>query len=389
MNNKETLLHLSLIDDVGSAAIAMMLRNKPEFIQFADMYDMHEQDLRATFHLTLLQAQNIKKGLADTTLLEQELELIEKHNAQWITSACDEYPTLLKNIHLLPPILYWRGSLINNEKAIAFVGARKANQYCQYAVNELVPGMVHAGYVIVSGGAMGADAMAHQAALDAGGTTIVVLGAGLLQPVLQVNRKLFAHILERGSMIASPFPLRTQANEFTFPARNRIISGLSKGTVVLQAAQKSGALITAHYALEQGRDVFAVPGSIADDLSKGCHSLIAQGAKLATSAQDILIEFGEMVAPVPTIEKKSKKQKEDKPLSLFSATESQDNTQDSIDTHSGTPTEIILKACKRPTSTDDLAHKVSMDLASIQSLLFDLQLDGKIRQNFMGMWERK
>lgn len=392
MENKEILLHLSLIDGVGAATIAMLIVNQPGTINLADMYRMQESDLGHYFGLSYAQAQKIKIGLANVDILINELALINKHAIKWATIACPEYPQILSTIHMLPPVIYWRGENIFAEKSIAIVGSRDANQYGKSVIQKFVPPLVQAGYTIVSGGALGADAMAHQAAIDAEGNTIVVLGAGLLQPYLQENRKLYADILGSGGMIISSFPLQTQASAGTFPARNRIISGLSKGSIIIQAAAKSGALITAYYALEQGRDVFAVPGSIHDELSAGCHKIIAQGAKVITCAQDVLIEFGEMVAQEETKQKKAKPKKEfsDQSLPIF---------DDSLivaasikmpeDPHDSSPEGIIVRSCATPCSTDDLADKVCMDLASIQALLFNLQLEGKIKQNFMGMWERK
>jgi len=376
------MLHLLLIDDIAAAAIAMSLCQKTQDMYLHDIYKMSAVDIMAAFGLSPIQAQKITTGLTDTKLLENELMLIEKYNIQWATILCSSYPTLLKNIHMPPPIIYWQGAAPAHEKTIAFVGSRKANSYGQMVIESLVPPLVNYGYTIVSGGALGADSMAHRATLQANGKTIVVLGSGLLRPYPAAHKKLFEDVITTGGTLLSTFSLQTEPFPYNFPARNRIISGLSRGTIVVQAAARSGTSITAHFALEQGRDVFAVPGSIYDELSAGCHNLIAQGAKLTTHAYDVLREFGENV-PEPEEKTTSKKSK-----STQAATKSQvpifkpatPEIQDS------SPTGLILQQCQAPCSTDDLAEKTGIDLANLNALLFDLRLEGKINQNFMGMW---
>lgn len=391
MNNKQILLHLSLIDDISAATIAQIVVNKPHDIDLADIYSMSEEDLMHYFGLTYSKAAALRVGLANAGVLATELGLIEKHGIQWATIVCPEYPEIIKTIHLLPPVIYWRGAMLNQEeKSVAFVGSRGANAYGQYAINQLVPPLVERGYTIISGGAKGADAMAHKAALQCGGKTIAVLGAGLLMPYLASNRQLFEDIVANNGAVMSAFPLRMEAFPANFPARNRIIAGLSRGTVVVQAAAQSGALITARFALDQGRSVFAVPGPIHDPLSAGCHGLISQGATLVASVDDILKEFGEIVPEVAMPEKKISKAKKVLPgqmnLSHMSSLPVADcGFKDSSDTSSAG---IVMRSCTRPCSLDDLAVETGLEFHELQTILFDLQLEGRIKQNFMGMWER-
>ncbi|MCX5922172.1 MAG: DNA-processing protein DprA [Candidatus Dependentiae bacterium] len=376
MNNAHIILHLSLIDGVGAATMAMTLTSKPESIELSDIYTMSEAQLRTSFGLTSVMASKIFAGLADTKLLARELALIAQHNIQWATIVCPEYPASLKNIHMLPPVLYWQGILPSDaQKAVALVGSRKANQYGQHVIEHLIPVLVKYHYAIISGGALGADSMAHRATINAGGSTVVVLGSGLLRPYPTSNRKLFSDVLVHGGAVVSAFPLETEAFAWNFPERNRIIAGLSRGSIVIQAAAKSGALITARFALDQGRDVFAVPGPINDPLSAGCHALIAQGAKLVTSAYDVLQEFGHIV--VAPDEKAAKPQVQAKsPQQLI--------IQEEID---DSPQGLILRICAVPCSTDDLAVDTGLDSATLHALLFNLQLEGRVNQNFMGMWK--
>jgi len=200
-----------------------------------------------------------------------------------------EYPTLLRNTYNAPYVLYYRGQLPTHEKLIGIVGARQASLYGKNIAGKLASELAEAGVWIVSGAARGIDTAAHQGALTKG-YTVAVLGCGVDVNYPPENGKLLSHIAECGAVI-SEYPPGTMAHPGHFPARNRIISGLSRGIVVVEAAEKSGALITADFALEEGRDVFAVPGNIFSESSKGTHRLIKQGAKLIDSSADILEEY--------------------------------------------------------------------------------------------------
>lgn len=205
-----------------------------------------------------------------------------------ITLADGDYPPLLRQIYDPPAILFYRGDLtVLDKPCIALVGARKATEYGKSAARKLAAELVRAGTVVVSGMARGIDSCAHIGALQADGTTVAVLGCGPDVCYPPENLQLRERIVRSG-VILSEFPPGTQPKPQHFPMRNRIISGLSLATVVVEAAEKSGALITADCALEQGRDVFAVPGSIHSPLSRGCHRLLKDGAAMAEQAADIL-----------------------------------------------------------------------------------------------------
>lgn len=208
-----------------------------------------------------------------------------------ITLADDAYPPLLREIADPPLALHVRGdrSLLTRP-AVAIVGSRRASPYGVNAAAMLARDVAGAGIVIVSGGARGIDAAAHQATLDAGGPTVAVLGTGIDVVYPLSNRRLFRRIEDRG-LVVSEFPPGTPPKPEHFPIRNRIISGLCRGTVIVEATRRSGSLITARMAAEQGRDVFAVPGSIFGSGSEGTHRLIQYGAKLVHDANDVLEEF--------------------------------------------------------------------------------------------------
>ena len=377
MKTKNLILHLSLIEGIGPSTIQKFFgpqqTTAPE-----DLYTFGEKDLIHLFGLSPAAAFKVVQGLLSRDLLEKELVLIEKNNLRLMTIVDADYPELLKHIHMPPVVLYWQGKLLaHDENCLAVIGSRKANRYGYDAIDQIVPSLVHQGWVIVSGGALGADSMAYRATVEAGGRTIAVLGAGLLQPYPASNRRLFADILASDGALVSPFPLMMQALPGNFPARNRIISGLSLGCLVVQAAQQSGASITARFALDQGRDVFAVPGPIDDELSAGCHALIQQGAKLVTSALDIVQEYGQGVEAVS-------EEAMQRTIDEILPSDDHGDYQPKIQT----PEHSILRLCSKPCSMDDLAQETSLDLAALTTLLFDLQLEGKIAQNFMGLWER-
>ena len=228
---------------------------------------------------------------------DKEMERLVKERVWILTEEDSLYPALLKEIYNPPVIIYGRGNprLLAEEKLrIAIVGTRKPSNYGLEAARKIASELAEEGIIIVSGLATGIDTQAHDAALKVKGNTIAVLGSGL-DPVSifpPENVRLAARIEEAGSIVMSEYAPGTPAMKENFPLRNRIISGLSNGVVVVEARERSGALITARLALEQNRDVFAVPGSIFTSTALGPLSLLQQGAKPVTSAQDILIEFG-------------------------------------------------------------------------------------------------
>lgn len=220
------------------------------------------------------------------------LSYCEKIGQKVATPDCDEYPGPLRQIHNPPCALYYKGTLpdFSSEPAVSIVGTRKATQTGKTAARSFAYELARNGVIVVSGGALGIDTAAHQGALQAGGKTVCVLGCGIDTDYLMANAALRGVIAENGALL-SEFPPQTQASGSNFPIRNRIISGLSFGTLVVEAAAKSGSLITADYALEQGREVFAVPCGIFSPVSAGANNLIKSGAKPVSGAKEILEEY--------------------------------------------------------------------------------------------------
>jgi len=232
---------------------------------------------------------------------EQELDLIYKHKVNVLTLEDALYPENLKTIHYPPPVLYFKGTIKESDKnSISIVGSRKATYYGKMVAEKLSKDLSLAGLTIISGMARGIDTAAHKGVLSVNGRTIAVLGCGIDHIYPPENRRLAQEIEASGAVI-SEFSLSTLPERQNFPRRNRIISGLSLGTVVVEAAEKSGALITADFALDQGREVFAIPGNINSPLSNGSHNLIKQGAKLVNNYQDILEEIHTVLPKITTV----------------------------------------------------------------------------------------
>lgn len=221
---------------------------------------------------------------------DRELSLLERSGARVVTFLDPEYPPLLKEIADFPPYLYVKGSLANLDPAVAVVGSRRASGYGIMTTRRLAAELAREGVAIVSGMARGVDTAAHRGALENGGRTVGVLGSGVDVPYPPENGELFAVMAAQGGLV-SEFPLGTLPLAENFPRRNRIISGICRGVLVVEATEKSGSLITAQCALEQGREVFAIPGNIHVSSSRGTNRLIKEGAKLVESAADIVEEL--------------------------------------------------------------------------------------------------
>jgi DNA processing protein len=239
----------------------------------------------------------LTEGVANNLLAQREKIDIHKMAADWekrgigvVTANDAAFPAALRKIFDPPQVLYYRGRLPQDELLVGLVGARRATAYGRNAAKTLAAGLAAAGAGVVSGAARGIDSAAHEGALEAGGYTVAVLGCGVDVVYPPENGRLLAMIAEQGAIVSEYWPGGVPLPHH-FPVRNRIISGLCRGVAVVEAAEKSGSLITADWALEQGRDVFAVPGSIFSAASAGTNKLLKQGAKPVTAAADILEEY--------------------------------------------------------------------------------------------------
>ena len=233
--------------------------------------------------------------LSEISLADADDIINECNNNSWDIIAYDDsrYPEQLKEIKHPPAVLYVSGDItcITDRLCIAEVGTRRASAYAMKAARYLAKGIAKCGAVIISGGALGVDSAAHEGALEAGGKTIAVLGCGLGAEYLRANQKLRDDIIASGGALITEYPPGVNADRTTFPTRNRIISGLSRGVIVVEAAEKSGSLITADYAKKEGRDIFAVPASIMDPAFQGTNKLIDEGAFVATNPRAVLARY--------------------------------------------------------------------------------------------------
>lgn len=286
---------------------------------------------------------------------EKELAALRASTARVVTLSDDDYPDLLKEIPDPPPLLYLRGSLPPAGRAIAVVGSRRASDYGIAITTRLARDLAERGVTVISGLAQGVDAAAHRATLQVAGNTVGVLGCGIDLVYPPENRKLFQQVAEQGAIL-SEFPFGTPPEATNFPRRNRIISGLAQGVLVVEAAERSGSLITAALALEQGREVFAVPGNITFRASRGTNSLIKQGAKLVETVDDILGEL----PPEPTAR-----------LSR--------HRRQAIDL---SPEEERLCAClaEGPLQIDALTHRSGLTAPVVSAMLLRLELQGAVMQ---------
>ncbi len=277
-------LALNLIPGVGSIIFKRLLDrfNTPEAVFSAPI-----KELLKIEGLGEKIANEIKKG-PDQKKIEKELKIIRELGIKIIKIKDDYYPNRLKDIYDPPPLLFVRGEIKKeDELAVAIVGSRKTSPYGREVTEKLSSELAKNGVTIISGMARGIDTVAHKGAISVGGRTIAVLGCGVDVIYPPENHNLFYQIIEHGAVV-SEFPLGSLPEGGHFPRRNRIISGLSIGVVVVQASSESGSLITARFALEQGREVFAVPGNIGAEGSRGTNKLIKEGAKLVESSEDIL-----------------------------------------------------------------------------------------------------
>ena len=304
------------------------------------------------------------------TLIDNDLAWLQHANNHLITIHDKFYPQLLKQIHDPPVALYVSGDPgILNTLQISLVGSRNPTADGRRIARDFACCLAGIGITITSGLALGVDSCSHLGALDAAGTTIAVLGCGLDIVYPASNKKLAASIIEKAALV-SEFPPGVKPLPENFPRRNRIISGMSLGTLVIEAALRSGSLITAGHALEQGREVFAIPGSIHNPLARGCHALLRQGAKLTESINDILEELGPLSALIG----------ED-----MNRRDNQQKIIKGLDEHGKL---LLDNIGSRPVSIDYLVEETRLAVNVVSSMLLNLELRGLIESLPGGAYTR-
>lgn len=286
MLEKEYLLWLSRIKGIGIQKQYNLLSYfySAENIFFSTLVELQE-----TNSLTYKNIENINQQ-KQRVVVEQYVDELDKLGIKYTTIACDDYPSRLRDMNFPPIVIYYIGDLPEEEITIGIIGSRRCTSYGKFVANKFSKELAKENIVIISGMAEGADTIAHIGCIEGGGKTIAVLGSGLDVCYPKSNKNLMKKIVENGCVI-SEYPPGTQPVSGNFPMRNRIISALSDGLIVVEAAYKSGTMITVDYALEQGRVVFTVPGNITSKYSEGTNLLLRQGAIPLIDIKDVLEEF--------------------------------------------------------------------------------------------------
>ncbi len=360
------LIALNAVKGLGPVKINQLLS------EFASPEELFKKPAAALKKTGLLTDAAVKQ-MQDPQLLrsaEEQIRLAEAGGIRILTIRDDAYPQALREIFAPPPVIYVRGQLeVFKKHGIAVVGMRQPGVYGKNATEFIVKDLALHGIAIISGLALGIDSIAHKTCLDHGGKTVAVLGSGVDRIYPASNRGLADTIQEHGAIL-SEFPLQTEPLPYNFPRRNRIISGLCAGVLVVEAGKKSGSLITAHYALQQGREVFAVPGPVFSEKSDGTFTLIKNGAIPVQSARDILDTIEIVSQPFAKQQPLSKAVQI--PLELLSTEE-----QLIVETLSDTPQRV-----------DQIAEKIKKRVADLFSLLLNLELKGMVRQVAGGQYVR-
>lgn len=364
----------------------LLLERKIKPSKFWDIYKKNNNNLNKTLDF-FGRCKNLKLDIGDNlrsgsnpensksydSEYERILNLIYKKEFGVLTIGDREYPSLLKLIYSPPPLLFYKGEKIKESKFnLAIVGTRKCSSYGAEVTRYISRELSKMGITIVSGLALGIDSYAHKEAIKEKGGSIGVLGCGIDIIYPEEHRSLYSKMIENGSLVSEFFP-GTPPIKSNFPSRNRIISGLCHGVVVIEAGEKSGAIITCDHALNQNREVFAVPGSIFSDRSKGCHKLIREGAKLVEDVDDVLEEFSDCLLLKGKIEeaegKNSVKSFNDGDKSSMSSRKMEGD-------HKKVYEAIGFKAV----SVEDIVRFTNLEVKKVISILSDLELEKLIEE---------
>ncbi len=355
MNSREAYIALNLIAGIGPVRVRALLDQlgSPEAILSAA-----RAELARVEGITSEVAGNISRW-RETVDLAGELTKIEKAGVRVVTADDPDYPKNLREIHDPPLVLYVKGTLTDRDAvSVGIVGSRRTTLYGQEMARKLAFQLARVGVTVVSGLARGIDTHAHQGALQAKGRTVAVLGCGVDVVYPAENKKLYEQIIEQGGVVVSEFPMGMKPDRQSFPMRNRIVSGWSLGVVVVEANLKSGALITAKFAGEQGRQVFAVPGRADSPLSKGSNRLIKDGAKLTEDVDDILSEFEYLLPPA------KKEPATTAPKLVVSETEQK----------------VLAALGDQETTVDEVIQRSGLTSACVSATLLTLEMKRLVRQ---------
>ncbi|MDH5203020.1 MAG: DNA-processing protein DprA [Nitrospirota bacterium] len=338
MSELKYWIALSMLSDVGPVVSRKLLSvfKTPERIFTAGIDDLLSVD-----GVGIHRANNIK-GFSSWKDVEKRIHVLEKRGIKAVGFGESSYPEMLRETEDAPVVIYMKGDIQSQDRyAIAIVGSRKPTPYGTSVTENISESLATMGFTIVSGMARGIDAISHKGALRVGGRTIAVLGSGLDRPYPPENKGLMDKIVSSGCVI-SEFPPGTPPDKENFPRRNRLISGLSLGVLVIEATSDSGSLITAGYALEQNREVFAVPGNITSPTSEGTNELIKRGAMLTRKADDVVEELAPVVKGFIKSKEKAKMEVTDEEMNLCNMLTGEPKHVDAISRESRLPSSKVL-----------------------------------------------
>ncbi|MBD3291169.1 DNA-protecting protein DprA [candidate division KSB1 bacterium] len=348
------LLNLSTVPGIGATKLRSLVA---KFKSTKKVFEASVEELKAIDGIDLKGAREIK-NFSNFEYGEIQYERAKKLNAEIVTFWDDKYPIVLKKIHDPPVFLFLKGKFDEYDRySLAIVGTRSPSSYGKIIAEKIARDLSNKGLTVVSGLARGVDTIAHSTAISTGGRTIAVTGSGLDVIYPSENRKLTEQIWESGAVITEQ-PMGAKPDAVNFPKRNRIIAGLTLGTIVIEAGEKSGALITANLALEYNREVFAIPGNITNNKSWGCNQLIKEGAKLVQSIDDILDELKTQ-------------------LRRFSAQAKQSQNFDDLQANE---MYILKNLTTQPIHIDELARKLNQSTGQLLSILLTLEFKDFVRQ---------
>jgi DNA processing protein len=364
MEAREALIALNMIEHVGPVRVRQLLEvfgDAPSILNASRQQLLHVQGIG---HETAEAIAGWEKAVD----LSGELQRIRDFGCHVLTQADENYPELLRQIYDPPIVLYVKGGLTSKDKnAVAMVGSRLTTHYGLEVTRKLAYQLAYLGVTVVSGGARGIDTAAHQGALSGKGRTIAVLGTGINIVFPSENAELYERIAAHGAVITQ-FAFNRTADKQSFPIRNRIVAGMTLGTVVVEANLTSGALITANFATDYGRQIFAVPGRIDSPRSKGCHELIKKGAKLCESVEDILCEF-EYLFPTTN---RPPAPNQTGVLPAITLSETEQNVYDTLPGEEESSIDEVIRRSGLPSST------VSVALFGLEMKRLIRQLPGKL-----------
>ena len=367
MTNQEACVILNLLSGIGPARLASLLAFCGEP---AEIFRTSRQDLASVQGISEAMDEKISDWEKYVDL-SRELDLAKRGGVEIITRGDEDYPELLSQIHDPPICLYVRGKIPAgiSSHSLAIVGTRAVTSYGQRMARHLAEAAAYSSFTVVSGLAYGVDVIAHQAALDAGGETVSVLGGGLARIQPQEHVPLAREIAHHGAVI-SEFPMEFSPTRHSFPMRNRIISGLCRGTLVIEAGLNSGSLITASFALEQGRMVFAVPGQADNPQAAGCNRLIRQNAVLTETFDDILEEFDFL----PGFGRNESMLQEDGIDDFFSDTDQ----EGAVSSEAAAILEFLQKG---DAAVDEISAALDLPAGEISASLIGLELLRRVKKN--------